>query len=52
MSAWVNSPPSNRWYRVTGASGEPGAPPGEKAWLPAVRMRDGTEPGLPRCESV
>jgi hypothetical protein len=41
--------PTTRWYRVTGASG---APPGAKAWLPAVRLRPGTEPALPRCNGV
>jgi DNA-binding SARP family transcriptional activator len=41
--------PTTRWYRVTGV---PGASPSEKAWLPAVRLRAGTEPPLPRCTGV
>jgi hypothetical protein len=44
--------PTTRWYRVTGASAGPPAQPGEKAWLPAVRLRAGTEPALPRCTDV
>jgi hypothetical protein len=44
--------PTTRWYRVTGGTGRPGAPPDEKVWLPAVRLRAGTEPALPRCTSV
>jgi hypothetical protein len=44
--------PSTSWYRVTSASGDPGAPRGETAWLPAVRLRAGTEPSLSRCTGV
>jgi hypothetical protein len=44
--------PTTRWYRVTRASGEPAAPPDETAWLPAVRLRAGTEPALPHCKGV
>ena len=43
---------TTRWYRVTDASAEPAASPGKKAWLPAVRLRVGTEPALPRCRGV
>jgi DNA-binding SARP family transcriptional activator len=38
---------STRWYRVTGPSGNP-----SKAWLPAIRLRPGTEPPLPRCKNI
>jgi hypothetical protein len=37
---------------VTGTSDAPGAPPSEKAWLPAVRLRAGMEPALPDCNRV
>lgn len=41
--------PSTRWYRVTGPSGGSGAHADEQAWLPAVRLRPGAEPAVPRC---
>ena len=43
---------STRWYRATRTSEARGAPPSEKAWLPAVRLRAGNEPALPRCDRV